>query len=341
MRTFVACLASVVLGTAIALGSHASAQVKISSLPAASSLTGSELIPAVQGGADVVLTPASLLAFVDTGVIQGTPTPGHCAAWFSATALQDSGAACGGGGGGSPGGSSGQLQYNNASAFGGFTLAGDCTIAVPTITCLKTNGASFGTFATQNYATPPAIGGTTPAAGSFTTLSASTSIADSGLGASLPVCTNGSSVLSTSGCGLSGSLAYKPANPAATAATTGSSFMGIATSTITPATTGRLMIVVTGDGFTNTAAATETIQLWGGTSAFPANAATTWTNGLALGNPVKFQQGAQGRQAPFALTWVVTGRVIGAPYGVDLSLLTSAGADTAQVENISVSIVEF
>ena len=30
----------------------------------------------------------------------------------------------------------------------------------------------LGTFATQNYATPPAIGGTTPAAGSFTTLSA-------------------------------------------------------------------------------------------------------------------------------------------------------------------------
>lgn len=39
------------------------------------------------------------------------------------------------------------------------------------------NGTAFGTFATQNYATPPAIGGTTPAAGSFSTLSATTPIA--------------------------------------------------------------------------------------------------------------------------------------------------------------------
>lgn len=38
------------------------------------------------------------------------------------------------------------------------------------------NGTAFGTFATQNYATPPAIGGTTPAAGAFTTLSATTPI---------------------------------------------------------------------------------------------------------------------------------------------------------------------
>ena len=35
------------------------------------------------------------------------------------------------------------------------------------INATETGGTAFGTFATQNYATPPAIGGTTPAAGSF------------------------------------------------------------------------------------------------------------------------------------------------------------------------------
>lgn len=38
------------------------------------------------------------------------------------------------------------------------------------------NGTAFGTFATQNFATPPAIGGTTPAAGSFSTLTATTPV---------------------------------------------------------------------------------------------------------------------------------------------------------------------
>jgi hypothetical protein len=40
-----------------------------------------------------------------------------------------------GGGSTSPGGSSGQLQYNNAGSFGGFTLGGDCTLSQPNITC--------------------------------------------------------------------------------------------------------------------------------------------------------------------------------------------------------------
>ena len=38
------------------------------------------------------------------------------------------------------------------------------------------NGTAFGTFATQNFATPPAIGGTTPASGAFSTLTATTPI---------------------------------------------------------------------------------------------------------------------------------------------------------------------
>ena len=53
-------------------------------------------------------------------------------------------------------------------------LTGDCTTVqgALAITCTKNNGTAFGTFATQNYATPPAIGGSTPAAGTFTLLTA-------------------------------------------------------------------------------------------------------------------------------------------------------------------------
>jgi hypothetical protein len=79
----------------------------------------------------------------------------------------------GGGGGGTnnPGGSAGQIQTNAGSVFGAFTPSGDCTINTTSgvVTCTKTNDTAFGTFATQNYATPPTIGGTTPAAGFFTT----------------------------------------------------------------------------------------------------------------------------------------------------------------------------
>ena len=59
----------------------------------------------------------------------GTPTSGNCVRWAVGGGIEDSGGTCGGGGGGgSPGGSSGQIQYNNAGAFGGFTASGDATI---------------------------------------------------------------------------------------------------------------------------------------------------------------------------------------------------------------------
>jgi hypothetical protein len=57
-----------------------------------------------------------------------------------------------GGGGGTPGGTSGQVQYNNAGALGGFTVSGDATLNTGTgaLTVTKTNGVAFGTAATKN-----------------------------------------------------------------------------------------------------------------------------------------------------------------------------------------------
>ena len=52
---------------------------------------------------------------------------------------------------------------NGANVATDVALSGDCTITdLGAITCLKTNSVPFGTFATSNYAIPPAIGGTTP-----------------------------------------------------------------------------------------------------------------------------------------------------------------------------------
>jgi hypothetical protein len=59
------------------------------------------------------------------------------------------------GGSTTPGGSTGQIQYNNAGAFGGFTQSGDCTTVTSTgvITCTKTSGTAFGALATATPGT--------------------------------------------------------------------------------------------------------------------------------------------------------------------------------------------
>jgi hypothetical protein len=77
--------------------------------------------------------------FSTSGVVgPGSSTVGHIATWAntSGTLLADGGAIPVTG----AAGSNGQIQYNNAGAFGGFTMAGDCTLTQPNITCTKVNG---------------------------------------------------------------------------------------------------------------------------------------------------------------------------------------------------------
>jgi hypothetical protein len=56
------------------------------------------------------------------------------------------------GGSGTPGGTSGQIQYDNAGSFGGFTMSGDATVNTSTgaVTVTKTSGAAFAPSATTD-----------------------------------------------------------------------------------------------------------------------------------------------------------------------------------------------
>jgi hypothetical protein len=101
---------------------------------------------------------ASLASAQTVAPIIGTPfVPGNCVQAAANDIITTAANPCGtGGGGGSPGGTTGQIQYNNSGAFGGFTMAGDCTLSEPNITCTKSNGTVFGTgaFATISLYAP-------------------------------------------------------------------------------------------------------------------------------------------------------------------------------------------
>jgi hypothetical protein len=122
--------------------------VGLDSLPAASTLTGSELLFGYQagtGGSGATIcargwcprsiTPAQIATYlesVDVGLVfvTGTPTAGHCAEWSAANTIEDSGAACGGGGGsttfqvnGTGTSSSNPINFINSAATDGLTLS--------------------------------------------------------------------------------------------------------------------------------------------------------------------------------------------------------------------------
>jgi hypothetical protein len=94
--------------------------------------------------------------------ITGAPTAGHCVEWFSATQIEDSGAGC-----------------NVASGFNSITTGSNTTATMTvgtggTLTFSGSGVVNASTLQSATWASPAAIGSNTPAAASFTSLSAAT-----------------------------------------------------------------------------------------------------------------------------------------------------------------------
>jgi hypothetical protein len=76
--------------------------------------------------------------------VNGAVTAGHCVSFLNSNTIQDSGGACGGAGS-NPGGSNGQIQWNNATVFGGitqWTTNGTTTLTGSSTSILSLGGTS-------------------------------------------------------------------------------------------------------------------------------------------------------------------------------------------------------
>ena len=88
-------------------------------------------IPVGMYPTDTTTTPAPL-ALPNRAVDWGVLPSGSSGQVLTVDADGSIGWAAGGGGSGSPGGTSGQIQYDNAGSFGGFTMSGDATLVTST-----------------------------------------------------------------------------------------------------------------------------------------------------------------------------------------------------------------
>lgn len=128
-----------------------------------------------------------------------------------------------------------------------------------------------------------------------------------------------------------------PANPTGSASAAGL-MMGLAVA-ITPGSTGRILVHVSGDISNNTAADGARVQIRYGTGTAPVNGAAL--AGTALGGLVKFTKALAGQQVPFALQGIISGLSVATAYWIDISLAVDISALTlATVADLSVSAHE-
>lgn len=127
-----------------------------------------------------------------------------------------------------------------------------------------------------------------------------------------------------------------PSNPTATTSSTGV-MMGLAGS-ITPVSSGKVLILISGNiGDVGGGATTNTFQIRYGTGTAPTNGAAL--TGTATGALNTYNGGGGGAQFPFCLCSVVSGLTLSTAHWIDISLATSAGI-SVNVKGITISAIE-
>lgn len=162
----------------------------INNLPQLSTLAGTELYPLQQSNGTSASVSSSNIAYYVLAQLSSSQIVNlWTGCTGTATVLGSSGACVVPGSGSGVGNvvTTGTPVANTLAAFSGVTsittgnLSGDATTSGSlAVTVSKTNGVPFGNLATANAASPPALGGTTPAAGAFTALSASGTVSGTG-----------------------------------------------------------------------------------------------------------------------------------------------------------------
>jgi hypothetical protein len=128
-----------------------------------------------------------------------------------------------------------------------------------------------------------------------------------------------------------------PADPAGVAFATGTVMMGLAGS-VTPARSGKVLIIILGD-ITNSAASDgANIQIRYGTGAAPANAAAA--TGTATGGLYKYRNaGSAVPRGIFSIQSIVSGLTVGTTYWIDVTLAATIGG-TASIADVTIIAIE-
>lgn len=146
-------------------------------------------------------------------------------------------------------------------------------------------------------------------------------------------------VISAASSGAANAYQSTPANPTGTTSAT-PVMMGLS-GAITPASTGKIMLVISGDVQTSGASGLTTIQASYGTGAAPSNGASQ--TGTQVGGKINYGLAgnfAQGNtQFPFSVNAIVSGLTVSTAYWLDLAVSDSNG-NTSTLNDISISAFE-
>ena len=109
--------------------------------------------------------------------------------------------------------------------------------------------------------------------------------------------------------------------------------------TITPATSGRVLVTIAGTIKQATAAAADTFQIYYGTGGAPTN--NTAPGGTAVGSTLAVTPANTTGYIPFTVTQVVTGLTVGTTYWFDLGVTTGSGSDALTMGSMQEVLQEF